>query len=72
MTVKSLIEKLQRLNPNYRIVVDGYEGGYADIVISGSFKLALNQHTEWYYGKHDEAKFEGNEKRVNAYKLGRK
>ena len=53
MTVKELIEKLQQLDPELHVFVDGYEGGYDDIAISEIKDIELNVHEEWYYGKHD-------------------
>jgi len=53
MTVKELIEKLQQLDPELHVFVDGYEGGYDDVAVSEVKEIALNVHSEWYYGKHD-------------------
>jgi hypothetical protein len=53
MTVKELIEQLQQLDPELNVFVDGYEGGYDDVVISEIKNIALDVHNEWYYGKHD-------------------
>ena len=55
MTVKELIEKLQQLDPELHVFVDGYEGGYEDIVISEVKDIALdaNSTTDWWYGAHD-------------------
>ena len=53
MTVKELIEKLQTLDPDLHVFVSGYEGGYEDVGISPIKEIALNYHTEWYYGKHE-------------------
>jgi hypothetical protein len=55
MTVKELIEKLQQLDPELHVFVDGYEGGYDDVAISEVKDIALDIHKEWYYGKHDNA-----------------
>lgn len=55
MTVRKLIEKLQVLNQDARVVVNGYEGGFGD-VREESVKyidLALNIHKENYYSPHD-------------------
>ena len=57
MTVKELIEKLQTLDPELHVFVSGYEGGYEDVGISPIKEIALNYHTEWYYGKHEEANY---------------
>jgi hypothetical protein len=55
MTVKELIEKLQQLDPDLRVVTDGYEGGYKDVSDTfESFDLALNVNESWYYGPHED------------------
>lgn len=53
MTVGELIEALQEFNPETRVLVNGYELGYDDIAVSELTSIALNVHSEWYYGKHD-------------------
>ena len=56
MIVKELIEKLQTLDPNLRVFVSGYEGGYDDAAIPNNIMdIALDYHDEWYYGKHEDA-----------------
>jgi hypothetical protein len=56
MTVKELIEQLQTLDPDLHVFVQGYEGGYDDVgPISNVIDIALDVHTEWYYGKHEDA-----------------
>ena len=56
MTVKELIEQLQTLDPNLRVFVSGYEGGYDDAAIPNNIMdIALDYHDEWYYGKHEDA-----------------
>jgi hypothetical protein len=52
MTVQELIKILETLNPETRVVVKGYEGGVDDVQSVASVLIALNQNTEWYYGKH--------------------
>jgi len=55
MTVKELIEKLQQVDPDLKVVVSGYEGGFQDVKYNPEpFDLALNVHTEWYYGPHED------------------
>jgi hypothetical protein len=63
MTVKELIEQLQTLDPNLRVFVSGYEGGYNDAgPISGVRDIVLEYHKgTWYYGLHEE---------VGVYDLG--
>jgi len=55
MTAKQLIEKLQQIDPEMRIFVDGYEGGYNDANVSEIKDIALDVHTDWYYGTHEDA-----------------
>ena len=60
MTVKELIEKLQTLDPNLRVFVSGYEGGYDDATIPNNIMdIALDYHDEWYYGNHEDADYSG-------------
>ena len=53
MTVKELIEQLQKLDPELHVFVDGYEGGYEDVVISEVKDIALNVNNDWWYGVND-------------------
>jgi hypothetical protein len=57
MTVKELIEQLQTLDPDLRVFVRGYEGGYDDAgPISDIKDIALDYNKgTWYYGLHEEA-----------------
>jgi hypothetical protein len=56
MIVKELIEQLQQLDPDLHVFTEGYEGGYNDLVTVSEIRdIALDVHTEWYYGKHEEA-----------------
>ena len=53
MTVKELIEELEKINPELHVFTKGYEGGFEDVKIDGKiFEVALNYNTDWYYGKH--------------------
>ena len=55
MKVKELIEKLQELDPEARVVTYGYEGGYCDVVNLEECQLTLNhpRNAAWYYGDHE-------------------
>ena len=55
MTVKELIEHLQTLDPEIRVLTEGYEGGYNDVKIEGPFEIALDVYSDWWYGKHEKA-----------------
>jgi len=54
MTVKELIEQLQKLDPDIHVMTPGYEGGYRYSLISEVYDIALNVHTQWYYGPHED------------------
>jgi len=55
MIVKELIEQLQKLDPDIHVMTGGYEGGYRDVNYEGGFTdVALNVHTSWYYGPHED------------------
>lgn len=71
MKVKELIEKLQTVDPELHVFVDGYEGGYDYLEFDPKEKnIALNVHEEWYYGRHDEA-VDSSESVVKAIILAR-
>jgi len=53
MKVKNLIEELQKYDPEIRVVRPGYEGGYEDVAYITECELALNEHSEWWYGPHE-------------------
>lgn len=57
MKVKNLIEELQKYDPETRVVLPGYEGGYKDVGYVSESELALNVHDEWYYGAHEDPDF---------------
>ena len=54
MTVQTLIDALQKLDPDKMVVVAGYEGGYdeADDVLDVRLKSNANANC-WYYGDHE-------------------
>jgi hypothetical protein len=55
MTIKELIEELSKLDPNLHVFVEGYEGGFSDIVkIDSPKEYAMNFHSSWWYGKHED------------------
>jgi hypothetical protein len=56
MTVKELIQVLSRIeDQETRVMVKGYERGVEDISNNtpAIVNVALNVHTEWYYGDHE-------------------
>jgi hypothetical protein len=54
MTVRELIELLQKLPQNARVIVQGYEDGYNDIGDAQAIPIKINVNEEWYYGNHDD------------------
>ncbi len=53
MTATELIEELQKLKPQTRIVIRGYESGYNDVLKLLPVKIKLNVNEHWYEGAHD-------------------
>ena len=52
MTVQQLIQHLQSLPPDTKIVVRGYEDGYNDILKLKPVKIKLNENAHWYEGEY--------------------
>lgn len=55
MFVKDLIKRLKLLSPDAVVVVEGYEGGFADVVEVQEGMLKPDVHKQWYYGRHEKA-----------------
>ena len=53
MTVGELITKLQQLDQDKMIVINGYGGGCDFPNHIAQVKVNLNVNTEWYYGSHE-------------------
>ena len=53
MKVKDLIAALQEMDPEHMVVTPGYEGGVTELLGLRTVTIALNVHTEWFYGEHD-------------------
>lgn len=56
MTVAELIEQLKKCPADARVVVEGYEDGFDDLIEVKEILLELNHYEEWYYGEHEESK----------------
>ena len=55
MTVRELIDVLERLDQDIHVFTRGYEGGYEDAELKGApFDVALNVNPKeaWWYGPH--------------------
>lgn len=54
LTVRRLIKYLEQFPPSVRVVVDGYEGGYADIGVENkTIDLLIDHNIPSYYGAHE-------------------
>ena len=53
MKVSELITKLQELDQDKMIVINGYEGGCDFPNSLAKANIMLNVNTKWYYGRHD-------------------
>lgn len=54
MKVKDLILRLQECDPEYMVVVDGYEGGVCELLnMEDCVEVAMCVNTESYYGPHE-------------------
>lgn len=57
-TVAQMIAELQKLPPDMRVMVTGYEGGYHDASEPKVDDIRLNMHRgSSYYGPHDHANY---------------
>ena len=56
MVVSESIEILQKLDPDLRVFVQGYESGFDDIKISDETNFSLYINEDWYYGPHEKDK----------------
>ena len=54
MTVKELIDELEKLDPNAKVFRHGYEGGFGEInTITTDVDMVLNVYDSKYFGKHE-------------------
>lgn len=53
MTAKELIIELQKIAPDTKIVVRGYEDGYNDISELKTVKIKATPDSNWYDGEYD-------------------
>ena len=61
-TKKQLIEALKDYPDDMRIVLKGYESGYADVRGIGEMRIVLdvNKGEPWYYGEHEDVNYVDN------------
>lgn len=53
MTVSQLIQQLQQYPPEMKVVAEGYEEGYDDIVNVMQIKIKPAEDPRWYVGAFD-------------------
>jgi hypothetical protein len=53
MTIKSLIEELQKYDEDLLVVVDGYEDGVTEKFKLLKANIEKNVHKAWYYGESE-------------------
>lgn len=72
MRVKDLITRLGEYNPEARVIVHGYEGGFDDVTMISLLRIKLNVNPpdSGYFGVHDTADYEEKEDET-AILLGR-
>lgn len=56
MKIKELIERLQELDQDFEVLVEGYEAHYDSAVIGDVIEFDPNKNEEWYYGSHTRKK----------------
>ena len=56
MTAQELIQHLQTLAPDTKIVVRGYEDGYNDILKLNEVKIKLNPNAYRWDGEYEDSK----------------
>jgi hypothetical protein len=54
MNVSDLINLLNQEDPNMKIVVDGYEGGYDELTKIKKICISPNPDNVWWLGKYEE------------------
>lgn len=55
MTAQELIQHLQTLPPNTKVVVRGYEDGYNDILKLKEVKIKPKTDAYWYDGEYEDS-----------------
>lgn len=53
MTASELINELQKLPPDTKVVVRGYEDGYNDILQLKQVKIKRRANSSWYDGEYE-------------------
>ena len=53
MTVKQLIEQLQKMPQEHMVVIRGYDGGVDEVTELEESRVELDVNQEWNYGSHE-------------------
>ena len=53
MTVKELIQSLEKLPKENMVVIRGYEGGVDEVTDLENARIELDVNKEWNYGSHE-------------------
>ena len=54
LTVEQLINELKKYPKEYKVLVDGYEGGFDAVLASRIVGVEYDETKAWYYGPFDE------------------
>jgi hypothetical protein len=67
MTASELINELQKLSPETKIVVRGYEDGYNDILQLKLVKIKRKSDSNWYEGEYEDSTDEDAVTAINLF-----
>jgi len=56
MTIKELMKALSEYDPNRMVVVNGYEGGFDEVITVSTIDIKLNVYCQEYMGAHEEVR----------------
>ncbi len=71
MKVAELIELLKEQPPERRVVLRGYEEGYADVSGLRERPIRLNANPDWWNGPHEASKTEADEVAIEIVRIDR-
>ena len=54
LTVEQLIDELRKYPNDYKVLVDGYEGGFDAVLSSRIINVEYDETKAWYYGPFEE------------------
>lgn len=71
MKVSDLIELLKRQPPDLRVILKGYENGYADISGLRERSIKLDVNPQWWNGPHEAAEATPDETAIELVRIDR-